>query len=59
MSTAAVLLDIEKASDKTLQIALLHKLCNLKISASRIKLSSRLTSRKVVVSSPNEVNFFS
>jgi hypothetical protein len=51
MSTAAVVLDIEKAFDKTWHIGSLYKSCNLKISVSLIKLiSSFLSQRKFRVS---------
>jgi hypothetical protein len=45
MSTAAALLDIEKAFDKTWHLGLLYKLPELKISISLIKLISSFLSQ--------------
>jgi hypothetical protein len=57
MSTAAVLLDIEKASDTTWQLGLLYKLSKLQFLTSLIKLiSSCLSQRKFRVLVEGEIS---
>jgi hypothetical protein len=57
MSTAEVLLDIEKAFDITWHFGLLHKLSKLKFSINLIKLiSSYLSQRKFRVSVEGEMS---
>jgi hypothetical protein len=57
MSTAAVLLDTEKAFDTTWHPGLLYKLSELQFSASIIKLiSSFLSSRAFTVSVEGELS---
>jgi hypothetical protein len=56
-STAAVLLDIEKAFDSTLRPGLLYKLLKLKFSTSLIKLiGSFLSQRKFKISVEGEMS---
>jgi hypothetical protein len=57
MSTAAVLLDIEKTFDKTWHLVLLYKLSELKFLTSLIKLiNSFLSQRKFRVSVEGELS---
>jgi hypothetical protein len=57
MSTAAVLLDIENAFDKTWHLGLLYKLSELKFSVSLIKLiGCFLSQRKFRVSVEGEIS---